>query len=90
MVNGEAPSIEQSTAMLYPMARAIGSVDEVIRRAGPRARRDLWRSALPMAVAGRVAAAFRFLSPNRRGVIGLGVTLIATMAAVAAIVRALP
>jgi hypothetical protein len=89
VVNGKAPSIEQSTAMLYPMARAIGSVDEVTRRAGSRARRDLWRSALPMAVAGRVAAAFRFLSPDRRGVIGLAVTLIAMLAAVAAVVSAL-
>lgn len=79
----------ESTAMLRPMARAIGYVEEVISDAGRSARRDLWRSAAPMALAGRVAARFSFLGPGLRGAIGLGVTMMAMAAAVAAVVGVL-
>lgn len=88
VVTGKPQPKAESTAMLRPMTRAIGSVDEVISDAGRGARRDLWRSALPMALAGGVAARFSFLEPGARGTIGLGVTMMA-MAVVAAVVGVL-
>jgi hypothetical protein len=54
--------------MLGPVARAMGSVDEVMRTAGPGARRDLWRSASPMATAGLLARLFPFKRSDRRGI----------------------
>ncbi len=53
---------------MRPLVSAVGSVHEVIRRAGPRAQRDHWLSNPPMEFAGRVASLFRPLSPDRRGV----------------------
>lgn len=81
---GQRPPTTESNAMLRPMTRAIGSVDDVIRHAGRSARRDLWRSAAPMALAGRVAAGFSFLPSAIRGAIGLGVTMLAMAAVLAA------
>ncbi|MFP3908095.1 MAG: hypothetical protein ACLFWR_13785 [Acidimicrobiales bacterium] len=50
-------------AMVHPMVRALGYIDEVVRRGGLSAQRDLRRSASPMAVAGRLA---RLLRRRRR------------------------
>jgi hypothetical protein len=55
VANGRTPARSGSTATLHPMVRALGHIDEVVRRGGPSAQRDLRRSALPMAVAGRLA-----------------------------------
>lgn len=54
--------------MLGPVARAMGSLDEVMRIAGPGARRDLWLSASPMATAGLFARLFRFKRHDHRGI----------------------
>ena len=64
----EPPAKRESRAMVRPLVSAVGSVHEVIRRAGPRAQRDHWLSNPPMEFAGRVASLFRPLSPDRRGV----------------------
>lgn len=72
---GTAPARRQSRAMLGPVAGAMGSVDRVMRTAGPGARRDLWWSASPMAAAGALAGVFRFERSDHRGiaaVVGLG------------------
>ncbi|MEA2000385.1 MAG: deiodinase-like protein [Actinomycetota bacterium] len=68
VVAGSAPVKRQSRAMLGPVARAMGSVDEVMRTAGPGARRDLWFSASPMATAGLLSRLFRFKRNDHRGI----------------------
>ena len=65
---GRMPESKQSTAMIGPVARAMGQVQEVMTRGGPQAVRDLWRSGFPMALAGRIATIFTPLSPDQRGV----------------------
>ncbi len=65
---GTAPAKRQSRAMLGPVAMAMGSVDEVMRTAGPGATRDLWLSASPMATAGLLARLFPFKRNDRRGI----------------------
>lgn len=59
VADGRTPARSESTAMVQPMVRALGHIDEVVGRGGPSARRDLRRSALPMAVAGRLARLVR-------------------------------
>ncbi len=67
---GTAPAKRLSKAMVGPVAMAMGSVDEVIRTAGPGARRDMWLSASPMATAGFLARLFPFKRNDRRGIAG--------------------
>ncbi len=64
--------------MLGPVAMAMGSVDEVMRTAGPGASRDMWLSASPMAAVGLLARLFRFNRSDHRGiaaVVALGVLM---------------
>ncbi len=68
VVAGTSPAKRQSRAMLGPVARAMGSVDDVMRTAGPGAGRDLWWSASPMATAGLFARLFRFKRSDHRGI----------------------
>ena len=80
---GTAPEKRQSRAMLGPVAMAMGSVDEVMRTAGPGASRDLWLSASPMAIAGLLARLFPFNRTDHRGiaaVAALGVLMTAEVA----------
>ncbi len=65
---GRAPEREQSEALIGPVTRAMGRVQEVMTRGGPQAVRDLWRAGFPMALAGRVATFFTPLSPDQRGI----------------------
>ena len=67
-VNGKELRRKQSTRLVGPVVRAMGMVREVMRRGGPRAERDLWRAAFPMALAGLVATWFRPLTPGQRGI----------------------
>ena len=83
VLTGTAPAKRQSRAMLGPVARAMGSVDDVMRKAGPGARRDMWLSASPMATAGLLAKLFRFKRSDHRGiaaVVALGVLMAAEVA----------
>ena len=69
--------------MLGPVAMAMGSVDEVMRTAGPGARRDLWLSASPMATVGLLAKLLPFKRSDHRGiaaVVALGVLMTAGVA----------
>jgi thiol-disulfide isomerase/thioredoxin len=80
-VAGRTPDKTQSQALLIPVARAMGQVQEVMDRAGPQAVKDLWRAGLPMALAGRVATIFSPLSRDQRGVaavltLALGMVLV--------------
>jgi thiol-disulfide isomerase/thioredoxin len=65
---GRVPARKQSDALIGPVTRAMGQVQEVMTRGGPQAVRDLWRAGFPMALAGRVATFFTPLSPDQRGV----------------------
>ena len=79
---GTSPVKRESRALLGPVARAMGSVDEAMRAAGPGARRDLWWSASPMATAGLLARLFRFKRTDHRGiaaVVALGALMTAEL-----------
>ena len=65
---GRLPERKQSETLLGPVVRAMGQVQEVMRRGGPQAVSDLWRAGFPMALAGRVATFFTPLSPDHRGI----------------------
>ncbi len=65
---GQVPERKQSEALIGPVTRAMGQVQEVMERGGPQAVRDLWRAGLPMALAGRIATFFSPLSPDQRGI----------------------
>lgn len=66
-VAGRTLDQPQSQRLFGPVVRAMGHVQEVMGRAGPRAVIDLWRAGMPMALAGRVATLFQPLSPDQRG-----------------------
>lgn len=65
---GRIPERKQSVALIGPVARAMGQVQEVMERAGPQAVKDLWLAGLPMALAGRIATFFTPLSRDQRGI----------------------
>jgi hypothetical protein len=65
---GRVPERKQSEALIGPVTRAMGQVQEVMERGGPQAVRDLWRAGFPMALTGRVATLFTPLSPDQRGI----------------------
>jgi len=67
-VAGRAPQKKQSEALIGPVTRAMGQVQEVMTRGGPQAVRDLWRAGFPMALAGRLATLFSPLTPDQRGI----------------------
>ncbi len=61
----------QGTALIGPVARAMGQVYEVMERGGRQAVKDLWRAGFPMALAGKLATFFTPLSPNQRGIVAV-------------------
>jgi len=76
--NGRLPDTNQSTALIVPVARAMGQVQAVMERGGPQAVRDLWRAGFPIALAGRVATWFSPLPADQRGVAAV-LTLVSGM-----------
>ncbi len=80
VASGQAPPAEQSTKMIGPVARAMGHVQEVMKRGGPQAVRDLWVAGFPMALAGRIATLFSPLSPDQRGIAAALVLALAMLA----------
>lgn len=78
---GEAPPRRRSSAMVLPVARAMGSADDVLGRAGQPAGRDMWRAGFPIAIAAKLASLFRPLSPGNRGIASV-VTLAVVGAAI--------
>lgn len=63
---GSVPRKKESTRRLVPMARGVGVMRETMRKAGPRAGRDLWNAAPPIAAAAWVADLYRPLPPAWR------------------------
>lgn len=68
VVAGRKPEQSESQALIGPVSRAMGQVEEVMERAGPQAVKDIWWAGLPMALAGRIATFFPRLSPDQRGI----------------------
>lgn len=86
VAQGELPREEESTRRLVPMARGVGTMREMTRRAGPRAQQDLWQAAPPMGVMAWLADQYRPLPPAWRTVaavatIGVGTAVLATFVA---------
>ncbi|MEC5325316.1 hypothetical protein [Aurantimonas sp. A3-2-R12] len=84
VAKGERPPEEESTRRLVPMARGVGTMREMTRRAGPRAQSDLWRAAPPMGVMAWLADLYRPLPPAWRtaaaaATLGVGVAVLATI-----------
>lgn len=87
VANGRVPANSQSEALIGPVVRAMGQVQEVMTRGGPQAVRDLWRAGLPMALAGRLATFFKPLSPDQRGIAAVLTLAFGMMAALGTLVR---
>lgn len=86
VARGERPPEKESTRRLVPMARGVGTMREMTRRAGPRAQQDLWRAAPPMGVMAWLTDQYRPLPPAWRtaaaaATIGVGVAVVATLVA---------
>jgi hypothetical protein len=60
---GRRPQIQESTRRLGPMARGVGVMGETMRKAGPRAGRDMWKTAPPIAATAWVADLYQPLPP---------------------------
>ena len=87
---GRTPEKNQSQALIGPVVRAMGQVQEVMERAGPQAIRELWLAGLPMALAGRIATFFPWLTPDQRGITAvLTLTIIMIVGVVVLVVWAL-
>jgi len=65
---GRVPARNQSDALIGPVTRAMGHVQEIMTLGGSQAVRDLWQAGFPMALAGRIATFFTPLSPDQRGI----------------------
>lgn len=86
---GERPPEQESTRRLVPMARGVGTMREMTRRAGPRAQGDLMQAAPPMGLMAWLADLYHPLPPAWRtaaaaATLGVGIAAVATLAARAA------
>ncbi len=77
---GRKPETSQSVRMIGPVVRAMGHVQEVMKRGGPQAARDLWLAGFPMALTGRIATFFSPLSPDKRGIAAASVLALGMLA----------
>ncbi|ASR55764.1 TlpA disulfide reductase family protein [Cellulomonas sp. PSBB021] len=86
VLRGTAPRRRRgSTAR--PLLEAIGHLPEVVRRAGSKAERDVWRAVPPLALLGRAAGLLRDLPLDRRGpAAAAALTCVALAAAVGLLV----
>jgi hypothetical protein len=72
--------IGQNEAILVPMVKGIGVMDETLDRAGEEARQDFLRAVPPAYVLIRLAARFRPLPPLGRGIAALAITVVGMIA----------
>ena len=68
LVQGKPQHKTQSQKMLMPVVRAMGHVQDVMRRGGSKAVTDLWLAGFPMALAGKLATLFEPLPKDLRGI----------------------
>ncbi|WP_435057104.1 TlpA family protein disulfide reductase [Streptomyces sp. bgisy060] len=72
-----------SRAVAGPLLRAVGHLPGIIRAAGSRTGRDVWRAAPPLAVLGALSRLFHRLPADRRGpAAAVALALLACTAAV--------
>lgn len=88
VASGKSPEQQESTKRVVPMAMGVGMMQEMIRRSGPRAQRDIVRAAPPMAAMAWVADKFRPLSPKWRGLLAMAALGSVATAAVVGVARA--
>lgn len=86
VARGERPRPDESHRRLVPMARGLGTMRDMLQQAGPRANRDLWRAAPPMAAVAWVAGWYRPLPPGWRTVAAVA-TIGAAVAALISVLR---
>lgn len=67
VATGKTLNSKQSASMVAPVIEAFTTYDETLKRAGPQAVKDMWRSVFPAALAARIATFFTPLSPKKRG-----------------------
>ena len=89
VARGKRPRHSESRCRLVPMARGVGTMREMTRRAGPRAQRDIMRAAPPMGVMAWVADLYSPLPPAWRtaaaaATIAAGAAVLVTIIAQAA------
>jgi len=65
--NGRPVPTKQSQAMLKPMVRSIGFIDNILKEAGPQAQRDMLRVAPPLILTAKISNLFQFLPKSQRG-----------------------
>lgn len=87
VARGARPPEEESTRRLVPMARGVGTMREMTRRAGPRAQQDLWQAAPPMGAMAWLADMYRPLPPAWRTAAAAATMVIGLGALTAVIVR---
>lgn len=85
VVRGERPHRSESTRRLAPMAQGLGVMQQMLEHAGPRAKRDLWRAAPPMAALAWTAGLYRPLPPKWRAA-AAAATLAGGLAVTAAVI----
>jgi hypothetical protein len=87
VVAGRPPQRTDDRSMFGPMTSAIPGIPTVMDRAGPRARRDLRRSAPPMAAVGRLAATIPLSRTRHRSLAAMAILLLTMVAIVAVAAR---
>lgn len=81
VIQGAFPREQESRRRLGPMAMGVGKMREMTRQSGPRAERDLWRTAPPMAAMAWLADLYQPLPPKWR-TIAAAATLGAAVSAI--------
>ena len=74
---------KESSAMLKPMALAIGFIESILKEAGPQAQRDMIRVAPPLILAAKIAGLFQFMAEPHRGTAALA-SIVIIIAAITA------
>lgn len=83
------PHKSQAHGRLAGPMKSIGYIEETVRRAGPKAYRDVVVAVPPMAVMAALARAFPFLPRASRGWAAAGALMVGTAVAMAAMVSLL-
>jgi thiol-disulfide isomerase/thioredoxin len=76
VIAGQQVTKTQSVALFGPVAKAMGQVQKTMQRGGPQAVKDLWVAGFPIALAGRIASLFFWLSPDRRGLMAVATMML--------------
>lgn len=71
-VTGTRSRRRRRGAMVGPLLRAVGHLPGVVRRAGSKVERDVWRAAPPLALLGRASRLLPWLPEDRRAPALLG------------------